>query len=489
MTIPWPFCFAVLLVVVLQIRWWSRLSHNKQSRRLSACLPSQSCPSTLELKLQVPSFRPYHDWLSFPPGAPTSDFALMIAIPKPQWFRSMNVSSSTSAPTNSDQREHPDSTTSPTLGKRSRDLTLGAFNNTRTTPWPSHRSELLQQVNENKKRTSSKVSPHLSTAGGPPPSKKLDRRHRSSQALHGLVDRSPPQNDQGHRSRQRSRKSEDTPLPESRFFSQSSSIGDRPSLPYRLSSSEAEAKMLSNKEDTGSYRTLKLARGVAAPSRPSGQRTSSGSGRSYLGSKPKSPAHTARPEGLNVLNQLGVLELLEQDERPTFILDLDDQDNYEPGPLKILFANVSLRASGPILDMITGRAGQASPGLAATTMFSDFKAWSTSYVKNHEPLDVDLPSFFYGGSHWTSSSLRKRFRVIKAKASSSKANINSNPPSIGFPSTSPRSGKETESAQVKKITSIEEEPQDYFGNTTSTSMGTSRTEEEGRAEDQGYAFL
>lgn len=244
--------------------------------------------------------------------------------------------------------------------------------------------------------------------------------------------------------------------------------------------------MLSNREDTGSYRTLKLARGVAAPSRPTGQRTPSGSGRSYLGSKPKSYPHPDKSDGLSTLSELGVLELLEQDERPTFILDLHDQDNYEPGPLKILFANVSLRASGPILDMITGRAGQASPGLAATTIFSDFKAWSTSYVKNHESLDVALPSFFYGGSHWTSSSLRKRFRVIRAKASSSKANFESNPSSIGFPSTSSRSCKETGSAQVEKVGSIEEEPQDYFGNATSTTIDPSRPEDEGR-EDQGYA--
>jgi len=384
----------------------------------------------------------------------------------------MNVSSSIStAPTNFDERESSEST-SPTLGKRPRELTVGASNPPRSAPWPNHRSELLQQVNEisataSKKRTSSRVSPHLSTAGGPPPSKKLDRRHRSRQEL---------------------QKPEDQYLTGPLFFSHQSN--QRPSLPYRLSSSEAGAEMLSkaNKEDTGSFRTLKLVRGsmsVGSPSRPSGQRTPSGSGRSHLGSKPKSPINVEKSHGLNALNQVGVVELLEQDERPTFIIDLNDQINYEPGPLKLVFANASLRASAPILDMITGKKGQESPGLAATNVFSDFKAWTMSYVKNHESLDVALPSFFYAGSTWTSNHLRKRFRVVKANPATSKAHIISNPPSMGILSTSSLGGKENDSLVAERIGSIKEEPQDYFGNATGTSMDTTRTNDHDRAKDQG----
>ncbi len=244
-----------------------------------------------------------------------------------------------------------------------------------------------------------------------------------------------------------------------------------------------------NKEDAGSFRTLKLARAsVNSPSRPSGQRTPSGSGRSYLGSKPKSPANAEKSNGLNALTQIGVLELLEQDDRPTFIIDLDDQVNYGPGILKFVFANVSLRASAPILDMITGRAGQESPGLAATTLYSDFKAWAISYVRNHESLDVTLPSFFYAGSTWTSSSLRKRFRVVKANPASSNDNFESRPLSMGLPSISSRVGKENDSFVAERGGSIEEEAQDYFGNATDglgPRMDTSQTNDEDREKGQG----
>ncbi len=249
-----------------------------------------------------------------------------------------------------------------------------------------------------------------------------------------------------------------------------------------------------SKEDGGGVRTLKLARGsmsVGSPSRPSGQRTPSGSVRTFLShsSKSKSPESGDKADGLSSLDQAGVLELLEQDERPTFVLDLADQVNYEPGPLKVTFANASLRASGPILDLITGRAGQESPGLTATMVFSDFKAWSMSYVKDHESLEVALPSFFYAGHTWTSASLRKRFRVIKASPASSKANLSSHSPSMGFPSSSSFGGKENDSFAAGKVGSIEEEPQDYFGNADAvlsteeqrTSMETRQAK--GRSED------
>lgn len=227
-----------------------------------------------------------------------------------------------------------------------------------------------------------------------------------------------------------------------------------------------------NKEDTGGVRTLKLARGsvnAGSPSRPLAPRTPSGNGRSYLGmssKSAKSPDSGGKPSPVQILNQMGVIELLEQDERPTFILDLGEQSNYEPGTLKIIFANASLRASPPALEMISGRAGQISPGLTATTAFSDFKAWSMSYVKDYESLDVALPSFFYAGATWTSCSLRKRFRVIKSNSDMAKGVLVSNPPSMGLPSSLSlgKQGEAFVATPIDRFQDVEEEPQDYFGN-------------------------
>ena len=329
--------------------------------------------------------------------------------------------------------------------------------------WPVNRqSERLHQAYEasgagSKKRASSRVSPHISTASGPPPSKKADRRHRSRNNTHtpSATDRSTSGD-----------KSSEAPLS---FANQPT---QRPSLPFRLSSGQAGARMLSRgaKEENDGVRTLKLARGsmgVSSPSRLPGQRTPSGSGRGFLKqtSQSTSPVDTDKSDGLRNLGQVGVLELLEQDERPTFVLDLADSINYEPGPLKFVFANASLRASGLIYDMITGKAGQESPGLTATTAYSDFKAWSISYAKDHESLDVALPSFFYAGSAWTCASLRKRFRVIKATPTSFKPRATSNMQGLGFPTSSSLGPRDNDQFANHRVGSIREEPQDYFGNT------------------------
>ncbi len=410
----------------------------------------------------------------------------------------MNVSQSIFTAPDSFSRKQNLEPTSPTLGKRSRNsstarpktytwirggtreqgdvtpITSEPFKSVQSALWSSnHRSDLCSDPSfssASKKRASSRVSPHLSTAGGPPPSKKQDIRHRSRRDLHSI--------DLGHHP------TDDRFAPGSLFIPDRPH--QRPTLPYRLSSSEAGSRMLSkaNKDDTGGVRTLKLARGSvnsSGPSRPLAPRTPSGNGRSYLGTsgKPaKSPDIGGKPSAVAILNQVGVAELLEQDERPTFIMDLGEQSNYEPGPLKIIFANAALRASPTTLEMISGRAGQLSPGLTAKTAFSDFKAWSMSYVKDHESLDVALPSFFYAGATWTSCSLRKRFRVIKSTLDSAKASLPSNPPSIGFPSNSSL-GRDNEvfvATPIDRVHDVEEEPQDYFGNArVSVSMEDQRS--------------
>lgn len=398
----------------------------------------------------------------------------------------MNVSQSIFTASDSFNSKQSPEPTSPTLGKRSRNsstarlntyprirdssaehadatqITSEPFKPAHSAPWNSnHRSDLCSDPSfssASKKRASSRVSPHLSTAAGPPPSKKQDIRHRSRRDLHSVsLGRQP---------------TEDGLVPGPLLLPDQ--LHQRPVLPYRLSSSEADPRMLSkaNKDDTAGVRTLKLARGsvnTGSPARPLAPRTPSGSGRSYSGTSSKqrkSPDGGGKPSTVSLLSQVGVIEFLEQDERPTFILDLAEQSNYEPGPLKIIFANEALRASPLILEMISGRAGQASPGLTATSAFSDFKAWSMSYVKDHESLDVALPSFFHAGVTWTSCSLRRRFRVIKSNPDSAKTSLPSNPPSMGFPSSSSQ-GKEDEifvATPVERVQGVEEEPQDYFGN-------------------------
>lgn len=86
---------------------------------------------------------------------------------------------------------------------------------------------------------------------------------------------------------------------------------------------------------------------------------------------------------MQLLGNVGVVELLEQDERPTFIIDVGDSTNFKPGgPLQIVFANASLRAYPAILDMVIGKADLDSPSIAVHNNFPEFKGIYSKLLPN-----------------------------------------------------------------------------------------------------------
>ncbi|KAL8849594.1 MAG: hypothetical protein Q9221_005421 [Calogaya cf. arnoldii] len=245
----------------------------------------------------------------------------------------------------------------------------------------------------------------------------------------------------------------------------------RPPLPLRLSVSDPDRKMVPRKtkginDDArgDGIRTLKLARAPFKPPNLTAGPKTPGAHSSASGSSMDIDEMNNSP-GLSILANVGITEFLELDERPTFVIDLAEHSNFEPGPLNAVFANVALRSSG-LYGMICGKDDQDSPGLAAATAYSEFKAWATSYVKNHQSLDIGLPSFFYLGVTWTCCIFRKRLRLIKGNPSSAAETTNSNPPSAGFPNPliSGRDGHRYTSSVYETTKGSQNEPLDYFGN-------------------------
>lgn len=116
------------------------------------------------------------------------------------------------------------------------------------------------------------------------------------------------------------------------------------------------------------------------------------------------------PPELRELQGLSVIDLLEADERPTFIIDLASPANFGPGPLKIVFSNASLRASQGVHELLSQSTEYSSD-------FSRFKAWVVSFVKDKKSMETCLSSFTYGGISWTCSTLANRFRFISGNAS------------------------------------------------------------------------
>ncbi|KAL1591205.1 hypothetical protein WHR41_00440 [Cladosporium halotolerans] len=252
--------------------------------------------------------------------------------------------------------------------------------------------------------------------------------------------------------------------PPSPLFFSNTPRRQRPPLPARFSSSEAAARMLSKARNEETHvKTVSLARGtVTTPgpffptSVPHGGRRSldrSSTGRSDSpDSAHRLPEESSPQSGLN-LQSIGIIELLEQDERPTFILDLSDTSNYGPGQIQPLFTNTSLRSYEGLFDSVAGTS-RIEGALHAS--FLQFKSWLLSAVVNGESLSVCLPAVAYANLTWTCSTLRKRLRIVSGTFIS--------PPSARSAASAsvPRDSASSSSGPVS-VPMTEAEPTDYFG--------------------------
>jgi len=215
-----------------------------------------------------------------------------------------------------------------------------------------------------------------------------------------------------------------------------------------------------SREESGGITTLKLAQGSLSSVSPPRSMSTLGSWMSFgREHSPNLQDIEADPAVLQLFDGVSVLELLEQDDRPTLIIDLKNEANYNPGTLKILFTNASLRACDSILDMVMGKADLDSPGIVVHNTFPEFKAWALSFVKNYESLDVCLPLFVYGGLTWTCSTLKKRLRVISGSSKAlPKIGVRSMSSSNGILANS-LPGRSPAKRPLREVT----EPPDYFG--------------------------
>ena len=255
------------------------------------------------------------------------------------------------------------------------------------------------------------------------------------------------------------------------FFSHSRRT--RPQLPARFSSSEAAARMLSKTrgEESG-IKTVTLARGTFSGLSPPGV-TSIPSTRS---SERSSLPRTSSPDGrdpLRLLGSVGIVELLEQDTRPTFIVDIDNVSNYTPGStnLQILFANSALRSNMALWDLVSsGKSVDPMTEEPISHASNQFKGWLLSTIVQGESLDINPSPVEHGGIVWSCYTLRKRLRVVSGSIST--------PSASSIPSTSASNENVIQTFSAPQLPSngfnkpipspTQTDPQDYFGNSVPT---------------------
>lgn len=126
------------------------------------------------------------------------------------------------------------------------------------------------------------------------------------------------------------------------------------------------------------------------------------------------PSGLLNPQSAALINNVAMTELLDQDERPSFIIDLTDSKNYGSGSLQVLYANFALRGFTILWDTLLSSAVRepTSPVSEVSTLLPDFKGWCTSRVHRDHPYEPVLSTYNWCGLTWSASVVRKRLRVF-----------------------------------------------------------------------------
>lgn len=107
------------------------------------------------------------------------------------------------------------------------------------------------------------------------------------------------------------------------------------------------------------------------------------------------------------LSSVGLLELLEVDDRPTFVLDLSLPSKARP-----VFYNASLREI-PLLELKIGRGITAASTATRDPKYTSFLEWTLS-----TPRHGSLQDTTYCGIRWTAKTIRSRWRIVSGQVGS-----------------------------------------------------------------------
>ncbi|QPG96064.1 hypothetical protein C2857_003038 [Epichloe festucae Fl1] len=138
-----------------------------------------------------------------------------------------------------------------------------------------------------------------------------------------------------------------------------------------------------------------------------------------LGSSVDMPASALSPDvritspSLAQVQNIGAIELVEQDDRPTFLIDLL-YPTLTASPrlcLHVLYCNASLRSSQELLKLVGTEAGD----LGDAGSYDRFVSWATCLPTGRASQDsASMASHIYGGMTWSCATVRQRFRFISA---------------------------------------------------------------------------
>ncbi|CAI4212139.1 unnamed protein product [Parascedosporium putredinis] len=121
-----------------------------------------------------------------------------------------------------------------------------------------------------------------------------------------------------------------------------------------------------------------------------------------------------RLNSLAEFSSLSIVEVLDQDSRPTFVIDLDPDEGITVGSRRIqpVFCNAALRLHEKLFDTVTGKAPDDALHDADKPSYEDFSSWATGVTRFDSSRDVFPQSFIFRDMLWTGSTVRQRWRLV-----------------------------------------------------------------------------
>lgn len=225
----------------------------------------------------------------------------------------------------------------------------------------------------------------------------------------------------------------------------------------------AASIMSSVQETQDGVTTLRLPKGHVTTTTAQGSNRSSSTPGSWTSSE-SLDATMRSPDGRPLaivapaLQAIPATELLDQDPRPVFIVDLGNPLNASSGLLHIVYANPSLKASTSVLELLNGDTADTE---ADSFDFAHFKHWVVNPEVNTESVDLAPTSITFGGINWTCATLRKRFRVITGHSNIVSETPTTPSPVAQMPPVLSRSSRGSVSA--RELSPERGDTVDYFG--------------------------
>jgi hypothetical protein len=165
------------------------------------------------------------------------------------------------------------------------------------------------------------------------------------------------------------------------------------------------------------------------------------------------------------LSKLNIRDILNADSRPTFIIDLDPDDDspLRSKPIRPVFSNAALTTHERLLDAVRGEETPAvADEQADPVSYSDFKNWATGITTQDDSKDVFPLFFLFNGLLWTGSTVAKRWRLISGNRlwqhTSSPKDLSSS--ALSRASTPTVKGQDTPKFDIPKEPKQEAQPKD-----------------------------